>query len=457
MSDAESASIPQTSEAEAPVQPSSIVPAECMAPAPLQVREIVGDEATPHLAQIQPCGPALPTIAEIKVMEVMARTIALSGKYPQLRDENQALTIMLVGHSLGISPIASINGIHIFDGKVALGSTLMLGIVQRTKRYRYIWRETTKERCKLTLWEEGHKDEGVTVEWTLEMAKEAGLYPNKNNWKNFTRQMLEARCASEAIRMRAAEVLLGGVYTPDELGATVEFTSDEREVVIEAPEALGLPQASVEETWSLSDEQGQKLVHFMTVAGWDKERQDREIAFAESSKREYWDVAYTVRRQLESEGKWEEANRPFAAPAPVEDGAENTSEEPPAPRPKPAVVTPLPVEQVVPADPDSPVPDGLTPQIFGQLSDAMDYLELPAERQKELMGRVLACAEDARQAAAAELLEALRLDIRARQHVEEQAEGQQSMFPEPPAHDKEPPSASRPGSASRSGSSGRRR
>ena len=52
-------------------------------------------------------------------------------------------------------------------------------------------------------------------------ATAAGL-ANKGVWKSYPQAMLRSRALAEVIRMGASEVLIGGIYTPEELGAEVD-------------------------------------------------------------------------------------------------------------------------------------------------------------------------------------------------------------------------------------------
>jgi len=58
-------------------------------------------------------------------------------------------------------------------------------------------------------------DGSVTVKWTMEDAKRAGL-GNKDTWRSYPRQMLRARCVSEGIRMAMPGVVVG-LYAPEEV------------------------------------------------------------------------------------------------------------------------------------------------------------------------------------------------------------------------------------------------
>lgn len=58
--------------------------------------------------------------------------------------------------------------------------------------------------------------ESIRIEWTIAEAKEADLYPKKNNWKNYPSDMLFSRCIMRACR-RIAPSITAGCYDPDEV------------------------------------------------------------------------------------------------------------------------------------------------------------------------------------------------------------------------------------------------
>lgn len=450
----------------APREPTAILPAGVGAgPAPIEVTDLVAADGQVVSAGLARHGMTLPSMEQLQVMQVMAKTVAASGKYPSLRDEAQALTVMLIGHSLNISPLAALSGVHIFDGKVALGANLMLGVVQRTGRYRFIWREANSERAVITLWQDGYKEEAVTVEWTLEMAKAAGLYPRKDNWKNFPRAMLEARCVSEAIRMRAAEVLLGGAYTPDELGATVDYLPDGREVVMALPGDDGpLPKDVLpgdDENWSMPLEWAEVLQERMIALGWDEYRQALYMEMASASKQKALEAALETKR-LVKEAQAANGEAPTTEP------------QPETPAPAGPVVTPPTVEEALGPQDNGPVPEGVSDALFSQLVDAMAWLETPDEHQAEVMANLQEQPVEQRQqfceaivaglqqviakkeAAAAPAPEAQPGKVEPLIPAEERAVSDNLFGNEAPAHDQEPPASSRKGSVRRPSARGQR-
>lgn len=125
--------------------------------------------------------------------------------------------------ALGVPPITGLSNIHIIEGKPSLSSNMMAGLVRR---------EGHKLRVKATgegaamkavaqLIRADDPDFTFEVTWSMKDAEAAGL-AGKGNWKKYPRSMLKARAISEVCREGANDVLLGAVYTPEELNPDLE-------------------------------------------------------------------------------------------------------------------------------------------------------------------------------------------------------------------------------------------
>lgn len=144
------------------------------------------------------------------------------------------LVTLMAGHELGLTPMASIRGIHVIKGKPVLSADLMVAVVLGSGKASYFRRV-------------GETDDAVTYEthrigspepqrctWTAAQAKRAGLVGD--NWRLYPRAMLAARAKSELARDVYPDVL-AGCYDPDEArafsGEPAPFTPrrDERDVV----------------------------------------------------------------------------------------------------------------------------------------------------------------------------------------------------------------------------------
>jgi hypothetical protein len=156
----------------------------------------------------------------------LGETLARSGFFSDTKDAAQAVVKILAGRELGFGPIASMTGVHIIQGKVAIGAALMGASVKADPRYDYRVIELSDQRAEIAFFE-GGKELGRSV-FTMDDAKAAGL-TGKDNWRKFPRNMLYARAMSNGVRWYCPDAFGGNpAYTPDELGAEVD---DEGNVV----------------------------------------------------------------------------------------------------------------------------------------------------------------------------------------------------------------------------------
>jgi hypothetical protein len=187
---------------------------------------------------------ALVPINEIREMAEVAAKSKMFG----FKSTEEAMAIMLLCQAENMHPAIAMRDFHVIQGRPALKADAMLGRFQQAGGS-VKWEEYTDERVSGTF---SHPNGGsVTVTWTFEMAKKIGL-TGKDNWRNYARAMLRARCVSEGVRTVYPSCVVG-VYTPEEVetfktpSPTVKDMG-EAEVVFEEPVSeyqLFLPDGSV--------------------------------------------------------------------------------------------------------------------------------------------------------------------------------------------------------------------
>ena len=129
------------------------------------------------------------------------------------RDENQIFTLMMLAYKDGINPVQASMDYHIIQGRPALSSQATLVRFQKAGgKIKYLKR--TDNECTI---EFSHEQAGeLTITWNMERAKQAGLNLNKQNWKQYPRQMLAARCIAEGVRA-LYPACLDGLYLVEEV------------------------------------------------------------------------------------------------------------------------------------------------------------------------------------------------------------------------------------------------
>ena len=108
---------------------------------------------------------------------------------------------------MGFAPFASVNGIHIIQGKPTVSANLMAAAVKRSARYDYRVREMSATLCRLEFFERvGGKLESLGLsEFTAADAQKAGT----QNLAKFARNMLFARAMSNGVRWYCPDVFDG--------------------------------------------------------------------------------------------------------------------------------------------------------------------------------------------------------------------------------------------------------
>lgn len=161
-----------------------------------------------------------PSIDKLRAEMEAAKRYVDSGLLPSgIRTPQQALTIMAVGRELGIAPTYALRNIHVIEGKPTCSAELLIALVRRAYGQGAIRvRDATSDSCTVEYREQGW--DGISrLSFSLDDAKRAGLAA-KPMWTKYPRAMLRSRAVSEAVRTAFPECI-AGLYTPDELGASV--------------------------------------------------------------------------------------------------------------------------------------------------------------------------------------------------------------------------------------------
>lgn len=152
-----------------------------------------------------------PALVPVDQVERMAVAVAKSGLFG-VKTPDQAMALMLIVQAEGLHPAIAARDYHIIQGRPALKADAMLARFQ-TAGGRVKWLSMTDQRVA---GEFSHPQGGsVEIEWTIDMAKRAGLTKNPT-WTQYPRAMLRARCVSEGIRTVYPGVVVG-TYTPEEV------------------------------------------------------------------------------------------------------------------------------------------------------------------------------------------------------------------------------------------------
>jgi len=150
---------------------------------------------------------------ELKAPMAIGEVFAKSGMFPDVKSQAQAVVKILAGKELGLSPFESMGSIYVVNGKLALTSKAKAGLIKRSKKYDYVIVKSDDTECTINI----TNADGIvgSTTFTFKDAAKAGLV-NKDNWKNYPKNMLFARALSNACTFFCPEVV-SGYYSTEEL------------------------------------------------------------------------------------------------------------------------------------------------------------------------------------------------------------------------------------------------
>lgn len=182
----------------------------------------------------------------------LAQRLAESNLIPATMRKKMpdVLVTILAGQELGMTPMASLRSFHVVEGKPILSADGTVALVLGSGKADYF--DRVEESDTSVTYETRRRGSQVPrrCTWTIDMAKAAGLYPAKDNWRLYKRQMLAARCKVELGRDVYPDVL-AGCYLDDELTPTgrVAYESTGEDVqdaeVVQRPPLLERIDAAV--------------------------------------------------------------------------------------------------------------------------------------------------------------------------------------------------------------------
>ena len=235
-------------------------------------------------------------IIPVSDMTVMADSIVKSGFYG-FKNKEQVMAVMLVAQAENKHPASVVQEYDIIQGKPALKSQAILARFQLSGGS-VQWDEVTNKKVKGTF---KHPQGGsLTVEWTIEMAKQAGIYREGSGWSKYPEDMLRARVISRAVRSIYPACILGHYATeevmdfdspmPKHMGVVEDIKQPVE--VIEAPSGdypLILPDGSIYASYANPNDW---IVAYAGLAGkvmrsntiTDEQRTEKIAALADANK-----------------------------------------------------------------------------------------------------------------------------------------------------------------------------
>ncbi|GAA4075601.1 hypothetical protein ACFFOS_27525 [Nocardioides kongjuensis] len=161
---------------------------------------------------------------------------------------------ILYGREVGLPPMTALTQTHVIEGKPAMSAEAMRAMVLSQGHALEIV-ETTGTRCVMRA-RRANSDNWTTLEWTIDLARQAGV-AGKGVWKNYPRQMLQARTTTELCRLVFPDVIHGfrsleefneleGAVVEDEDGNTAPTSGTKVTRKRAARKTAAAPPAAVE-------------------------------------------------------------------------------------------------------------------------------------------------------------------------------------------------------------------
>lgn len=156
--------------------------------------------------------------AAVQARIAYAKNLAASSLLPDAYRQQPANVLLAIeyGQSLGIKPIAALNGINVIKGKPTMSADLMASVVRKAGHRLRVKQEGMSVRAQLIR----SDDPEFIYEavWDEARARRAQLWGQRGPWSLYPEQMLRSRAITEVCRQGASDCLYGVVYSPEEIG-----------------------------------------------------------------------------------------------------------------------------------------------------------------------------------------------------------------------------------------------
>ena len=160
------------------------------------------------LQAITPAHTDIDTIGRVAKM-------ACATNYLGRMSVQEAAFIIMTGAEMGITPMRSLRGIHIVQGKPVLSADLMAAMAMASPECEYLTIKRLDETACVYVTQRRGAPEVVEMAFTMDDAKVAGLLKNPT-WKKYPKAMLRARAVATICRAVYPDVLMG-VYVEGEI------------------------------------------------------------------------------------------------------------------------------------------------------------------------------------------------------------------------------------------------
>ncbi|MCC7273173.1 MAG: recombinase RecT [Alphaproteobacteria bacterium] len=177
----------------------------------------------------------LPGSSQLGTQLELAKLLFESGTLPtHIKSPAAAFAIVQKGLEVGLPPMYALSNIVFINGRPSANAEAMQALIYRDHGDDALRFEETTDDVATVSYKRRGWTERRTASFTLAEAERAGLTKKDGPWRQYPAAMLRARAISVAARMAFADTI-GGLYTPEELGADVTIDGEDQIVVREVP------------------------------------------------------------------------------------------------------------------------------------------------------------------------------------------------------------------------------
>lgn len=153
-----------------------------------------------------------------RYLSLVANVVAKTEFVPEAYRGKPAacMAALLYGADLGLGEMQSLQAVHVIKGKPTLSAEAMRALIIAAGHSIDVLAYTNE--VVTMCGRRGDTGKEVTVSFSMEDARTAGLTSSGSNYGKYPRPMLSARCTSELGRLQFPDVLMGVSYTPEEMG-----------------------------------------------------------------------------------------------------------------------------------------------------------------------------------------------------------------------------------------------
>ena len=157
-----------------------------------------------------------------------------SGMFPDCKTQAQGVVKILAGRELGLTPFQSMSGIYLVNGRLALQSNVMSGLVRKSKRYDFQVVKIDDEGCTIDFFDISDKESKVklgTSSFGKTDAAKSGKI-NSETYKAYPRNMYYARALANGARWYCPDAIMG-YHSLEEMQDTEEIFPAKTTVAID--------------------------------------------------------------------------------------------------------------------------------------------------------------------------------------------------------------------------------